>query len=51
MADQISDLYTLVVVRNGNFTLLLLELILGDAVADLLAGLPIPVVASSAEEW
>ena len=27
-------------VRNGNFTLLLLELILADAVADLLADLP-----------
>ena len=29
-----------VVVKNGNFTLLLLELILADAVTDLLADLP-----------
>ena len=39
MADQMSDL-PLVIVRNANFTFLLLELILADAVADVLADLP-----------
>ena len=33
-------------VKNGNFTFLLLELILADEVADL----P-PIVASSGQEW
>ena len=47
MADELADLPPPVVVKNGDFTLLLLELILEDAVADLLADLP-PVVASSA---
>ena len=37
-------------VRNGNFTFLLLEFILADEVADLLADLP-PVMASSGQEW
>ena len=51
MADQLADLPTLadllplywhLLVKNGNFTFLLLELILAD--------LP-PVVASSGQEW
>ena len=37
----------LLVVKNGNFTFLLLELILADGVADL----PFPELASSGQEW
>ena len=42
--------YWHLVVKNGNFTFLLLEFILADQVADLLVDLP-PVVASSGQEW
>ena len=39
-------------VKNGNFTFLLLELILADEVTDLLADLTSPLlVASSGQEW
>ena len=38
------------VVKNGNFTFLLLELLLADEVADLLADLP-PVLPSSGPKW
>ena len=38
-------------VKKSNFTFLLLELILADEVADLLADLSPPVVASSGKEW
>ena len=37
-------------VKNGNFTFLLLALILADEVADLLADLA-PVIASRGQEW
>ena len=42
MADEVADLppkYCHLVVNNGNFTFLLLELIMADEVADLLADL------------
>ena len=42
--------YWYLVVKNGNFTLLLLEPILADQVPDLLAHLPPPVLASSGQE-
>ena len=45
MADQLADLHLWcwqLVVSNGNFTFLLLELILADEVADLLADLTPP---------
>ena len=42
--------YWHLVVKNGNFTFLLLDLILADEVADLLAVYP-PVLASSGQEW
>ena len=50
LADLLEDLspkYWHLVVENGNFTLLLLECILADQMADL----PPPVLASSGQEW
>ena len=47
MKWQIYPHYCHLVVKNCNFTFLLLELILADEVADLLADLPPLVVASS----
>ena len=42
--------YWHLVVKNGDFTFLLLELVLSDEVADVLADLP-PVLPSSGQEW
>ena len=50
LADKVAHLsppYWHLVIKNGNFTFLLLELILADEVADL----PPPLLASSGQEW